>query len=180
MFKSIDLKSLDSTWTHARANREETLAKHSHEGWVDYVNAFCDSEPGEEVSPGVWVTLTHNFENSYLTKEFESFCERTLAAKDGMDLLRWFVDSGFHSTYGVCDSPEQFLASDVYKFYNERPEEFVANLIEVRKADQPAQGGWRWHKYGPYIGTHEKQCEYLADEEGIESVFCYHIILRAE
>jgi hypothetical protein len=51
-------------------------------------------------------------------------------------------------------------------------------LTEVRKDDQPKQGGWRWHKWGPYIGTHEKQFEYLADEEGIERVFCYHIVLR--
>ncbi|MCK9567534.1 hypothetical protein M0R72_01130 [Candidatus Pacearchaeota archaeon] len=151
MFKSIDLSSLESTWAYA---------------------------PGEEVSPGVWVTWTHNFENFYLTKEFESFCECTLAATDGVDPLKWFVDSGFRSTYGVCDSPEQFLASDVYKFYNERPEEFIATLTEVRKDDQPKQGGWRWHKWGPYIGTHEKQFEYLADEEGIERVFCYHIVLR--
>lgn len=155
MFKSINLSLLDSAWVHTRAHREETLAQHSHEGWVEYVNDFCDSEP-EEVSPGVWITLKHNFENSYLTKEFESFCERTLATNDGKDPLRWFLDSSGRSTYGVCDSPEQFLASDVYKFYNERPEEFV----------------------GPYIGTHDKQCEYLADEDGIERVFCYQIVLK--
>jgi hypothetical protein len=36
-------------------------------------------------------------------------------------------------------------------------------------------GGWRWHKWGPYIGTQEPKCEYIHDEPEIEEVFTYHV-----
>ena len=36
--------------------------------------------------------------------------------------------------------------------------------------------GWRWHKWGPYIGTQDPQCEYLADEPEIKEVFVYRFI----
>lgn len=178
MFKYIDLLSIDSIWTKAKNNKEEHLAKHNHEGWVEFVNAFCDSEPEDQVAPGVFLTWTNNFDNMYLSQDFESFPERILAALAGKEPLIWFRDNCGKSSYGVCDSVEQFLESDVYKFFNELPYEFVASLVEVKKSEQDSDGGWRWHKWGPYIGKHERKCEYLYDEDGIESVFCFHIILR--
>jgi len=177
MFKHIVLESLDSLWTQAKRNKDEMLARHTHEGWVEFVNAFCDSGPEEQIAPGLFLTWTHNFDNNYLSKDFHSYPEHILSILEGKDTLRWLIDTGNHSSYGVCDSVEQFLASDIYKFYNELPYEFVASLVEVKKSDQE-NDGWRWHKWGPYIGTYEKQHEYLRDEEGIESVFCFHISVR--
>lgn len=36
-------------------------------------------------------------------------------------------------------------------------------------------GGWRWHKWGEYIGVHEPQHEYLSCEQGIDYVLSYDL-----
>lgn len=76
--------------------------------------------------------------------------------------------------FGVCDSPEQLveLLPDEVK---DGTSEYVVSMVHLRKTDCDAQGGWRWHKWGPYIGKQEPQCEYLADEPVIEEVWTYHI-----
>ena len=38
-------------------------------------------------------------------------------------------------------------------------------LFFTKIHQEPGEGGWRWHKWGPYIGKHDIQCEYLADED---------------
>ena len=85
---------------------------------------------------------------------------------------------GYRSPYGVADDVEQILGH-----YPElRPDcdrQFVLTIHTLRKADEPADGGWRWHKWGPYIGREEPQCEYLHDEPTIEQVIVYHIYERA-
>lgn len=74
--------------------------------------------------------------------------------------------------YGVCDTPEQV----VNRFHLEsRPEKFFVSFVKIDRAAQPQDGGWRWHKWGPYIGTREPRCEYIADEPEIESVYTYRI-----
>ena len=82
--------------------------------------------------------------------------------------------------YGVCDNWEQVLSKcDRIKPYLESPEPFVVIVSEIRKESQPENGGWRWHKWGEYIGDKEPQCEYLHDEPDIDSVFVfgvYHVI----
>lgn len=79
-------------------------------------------------------------------------------------------------SYGVCDSPDQLLAKCPEIEASGRM--FVVTVTEVRRDAQDAEGGWRWCKWGPYIGDHEPQREYLADEPVIERVFCYHIYER--
>lgn len=79
---------------------------------------------------------------------------------------------------GVCDSLEQLKAKCPELDNSER--KFVVTLTKVRKGDQPSEGGWRWCKWGKYIGDHEIKYEYLADEKGIEKVFCYHIYEKIE
>jgi hypothetical protein len=53
---------------------------------------------------------------------------------------------------------------------------FTLAFTRVRKRDQPDEGGWRWHKWGEYIGEKSPQYEYLYDEGNeIEEVYCYHV-----
>ena len=77
-------------------------------------------------------------------------------------------------SFGVCDDVENFL-----EVYNEELEnsdrKFFAILTPVLKSDQPRDGGWRWHKWGRYIGKFEPECEYLCDEKDIEIVYLFHI-----
>lgn len=76
--------------------------------------------------------------------------------------------------YGVADNLEQVL--EYGERFVESPRQFVLSLCEMRKQDQPPEGGWRWHKWGRYIGKQNPQHEYLYDEENIESVFVFHFL----
>ena len=81
------------------------------------------------------------------------------------------------SCYGVCDSPEQFI--DRFKAALEQdPRTFVVSFAHIPKNpdNEGMGGGWRWHKWGPYIGDGKPQCEYLDDEEGFsDGVYIYHV-----
>jgi len=82
----------------------------------------------------------------------------------------------FFGSYGVADSIEQVL--EKYKPYVDDPKNhFCFAFTEVRKDQQPARWGWRWHKWGEYIGIQEPQCEYLYDEPIIESAWVFHVFL---
>jgi len=92
-----------------------------------------------------------------------------------VDTIKQYPEIGEIPDYGVCDSIEQFMerfgaeleASD---------RSFAVGFTEVVREEQSAGGGWRWHKWGPYIGTHDIQCEYLYDESGIERVFTFQLV----
>lgn len=47
-------------------------------------------------------------------------------------------------------------------------------MTSIYKNQQPPVGGWRWHKWGSYIGTYESKHEYLYDED-IDMIYVYHI-----
>lgn len=89
-----------------------------------------------------------------------------------------YPDLGEFGSYGVCDGVENLL-SKVTVLQDEK-RKFVVTLTSVKRANQPSDGGWRWHKWGEYIGAHEPQHEYLHDEEGIDEVFCYHVYERKQ
>ena len=77
--------------------------------------------------------------------------------------------------YGVCDSPDQFI--DRYeKGLEEDPRRLFVTFYRVAKANEPPKYGWRWRKWGPYIGDKTPQHEYLAEEdESFVSIYCYHV-----
>lgn len=79
----------------------------------------------------------------------------------------------YRGNYGVCDNVEQLLAR--YPELEAPGREFVVTVTPVRRADQPASGGWRWHKWGDYIGTQGPRHEYLFDDTHIDEVLVFHI-----
>jgi len=88
-----------------------------------------------------------------------------------------FKDGSYFGEYGVCDNYQQVL--EKYPFLNEDSNQYVLTVTVVKKSDQSESGGWRWHKWGEYIGTKNPQHEYLYDEDdSIQEVFCYHIYKR--
>jgi len=76
--------------------------------------------------------------------------------------------------YGVCDSPQQLLVSLPNEVLT-GPKKYVISMTQLLKENQNSGGGWRWHKWGPYIGMQNPQCEYLYDEPNIKEVWVYHI-----
>jgi hypothetical protein len=82
--------------------------------------------------------------------------------------------------YGVADNASQVL--DYYEFLYKRykdymeDKKFVILLTPIIRKLEPEYGGWRWHKWGQYIGKFESKCEYIHDETGIDYVYCFSII----
>lgn len=115
---------------------------------------FHNLPPSVEIIPGIY--QINSFGGTYILSDFERYPT---------------LDIG---PYGVCDSYEQIL-EQCPELVDSTDREFVITLTPVVKADQPAEGGWRWHKWGDYIGNLDPQYEYIYDEPFIEKVYCYHI-----
>jgi hypothetical protein len=76
-------------------------------------------------------------------------------------------------SYGVCDTPDQVL--EKYPALATCEMKFCICFVCIRKADQPRHDGWRWEKWGPYIGSQNPQRDYLADEPHIDKIYTFHI-----
>lgn len=80
--------------------------------------------------------------------------------------------ASFMADYGVADSYDQVLALYPQLVMSNR--KYILSFVTLRKEfEQP--GGWRWHKWGDYIGTQEPQAEYLYDEPVIEQIIIWHV-----
>ena len=113
-----------------------------------------NSEVVKKLQTGVY--LRGDFGNSNFLKEYDCYPK--------------LKDIG---SYGVCDNIENLL--NKCKELELSDIEFVIMLTEVDKYNQPEEGGWRWHKWGEYIGSKNPKFEYLYDEEDIDIVYCYSI-----
>jgi len=88
--------------------------------------------------------------------------------------LNYLCDENRAPDYGVCDSPEQFYRKYGKQLVND-VRQYCVCFCEIRREDQSEWGGWRYHKWGPYIGTQKPQHEYLYDDKHIEKVYTWHI-----
>ncbi len=84
---------------------------------------------------------------------------------------RW----NYPGAYGVCDSVENLLQK--IPLLKESRRHFVITVKTVRRdpSNRGKGGGWRWHKWGAYIGDQKPTTEYLDDEPEIEAIMVYHI-----
>lgn len=76
--------------------------------------------------------------------------------------------------YGLCDHWSQLLVKFPQLVSSVIP--YLVRVHEVRRQDQPESGGFRFHKWGSYIGAFldETHYEYLYDS-GLESVYTYEV-----
>lgn len=75
-------------------------------------------------------------------------------------------------SYGVADSVQQI--KQTYKFLDKSDRQFVCFITPIYREHQSDSGGFRFHKFGPYIGRHNITCEYLYDQTDIDVVYVYH------
>lgn len=108
---------------------------------------------------GVYICNHWNFH--YL---FDTKCER-------------YPELWDNNCYGVCDNIDQFFDHSLgRKVVNDFCRKFVISFVHISKKNQPAEEGWMWNKWGPYIGKGGPICEYLYDEVGFDDgVYTYHI-----
>ena len=85
-----------------------------------------------------------------------------------------FADIWNTPAYGICDNYAQVLEQfpDILSCSHNH----VLLVTLHRRADQDPHGGWRWNKWGEYIGVHEPTMEYLYDEPDITQVYTYSIL----
>ena len=75
---------------------------------------------------------------------------------------------------GVADTVEQVLAHHQNQV-DDPEKEYVLVVTPILRKHQPARGGWRWHKWGEYIGAHEVTREHLYDQPEIDFVLVYSL-----
>lgn len=86
---------------------------------------------------------------------------------------------GTFSFYGVADNLAQVV--EYLRPAIDNPDVPMCILVlKHLKSGQPAHDGFRAHKHGPYIGTHELTAEYLADEPNIDAVWTFSACLLTE
>lgn len=75
---------------------------------------------------------------------------------------------------GVADSPEQVDAL-IGDFLRTKEEHFVVILTPIYKNPAAAgtYGGWRWSRWGQYIGTQDPKTDYLDDDPVIDMVYVF-------
>lgn len=83
------------------------------------------------------------------------------------------------SPYGVCDSLDQLRGTEAWARIASDPRPMALVLTPFRRSDEGEQG-WRWHKWGEYVGLQDPQCEYLYDEPIIELVYAFETITLAK
>ena len=121
------------------------------------------SQQAKEIRTGVY-EIGHFGSSQFLGRGYEQYPE-----------LSHINDDGYIGCYGVCDGIENLL--EVCPMLETSQRKFVVTLKKVVRdlTNRGKGGGWRWHKWGQYIGAHTPTAEYLDDEMGIDAVFVYHI-----
>lgn len=71
--------------------------------------------------------------------------------------------------FGVCDN-----ASQILKYFAPKNDEIVL-MVPVIRDWEPEMGGWRWHKWGSYIGVQNLSHEYIYNDKDIDVVFCFTV-----
>lgn len=79
-------------------------------------------------------------------------------------------------SHGVADNYQQVLTYEHDRRVADPDHLYIVQVSIMRREDQSPKDGWRWSKWGPYIGTQVHQADYLADEPDISEVMIYRFI----
>lgn len=128
----------------------------------------------EKIDTGLYLCPHFNFNYEMKDGTYRSYrSEKDFFSLKLEDLIPE-TDDFYFNEYGVCDSPTQFMEK-VGKELIASDRLFVVSFTRLLRKEQDPDGGWRWHKWGPYIGNQSPQCEYLYDEKDIDEVYTYHV-----
>lgn len=75
---------------------------------------------------------------------------------------------------GICDNASQVLET-YHKLVDDPNRLYVVFLSPVFKCDQQPEAGFKWKRYGKYIGVHKRKESLLVDEPDIGFIFKYNI-----
>lgn len=90
-----------------------------------------------------------------------------------------FAPTYHKKQYGVADSIDQIKEYFKEEIEDQNRKYFIAvTPVYQDKENKGKGGGWRWHKWGEYIGKLDPKYEYLDDEDfgnDFEYVICFHL-----
>lgn len=135
-----------------------------------------------------WKQIHNDYKEIYFPKEIVSgvFLEKSLVPLHLKEIFSTAPSIGEYNpypadinddipfSYGVCDNYEQILEK-IPQLVSDPNRKFFIILKEILKSEQSKHGGWRWCKWGPYIGTQNSVADYLFDEPEIEKIICFQI-----
>lgn len=122
--------------------------------------------------------FTNHHEITYRQSKTDLHC---LGVSDNATQIKKLIERCLYEyQYGNSNTHEYFFdGEDLVDYMNEfkdQPLEFVILLTPIVNHHDPSNwGGWRWHKWGEYIGQHTPACEYLDHEIGIDFVFVWEL-----
>lgn len=154
---------------------------HKHKRWEDY--KFSDNyvlEEMLEIEHGIYKgerafnlsidywSLQNARNDIYMIKNDGTF----ISYYDLNPKLKLDYENAIDS-YGVADNVEQ--VKEHFKVLFDTDLEFCISVCPVKRKEQPQRGGWRWDRYGKYIGTQKPQSECLYDEPKIKEVLMFRL-----
>ena len=84
------------------------------------------------------------------------------------------IDDVWYSPYGLCDNYHQVLEHYKDSKFISSNEKWCLLLSPIFRKDQAEHGGFRYHKWGEYIGNQNPTHVYLYDDKHIDMVISYH------
>lgn len=98
---------------------------------------------------------------------------KDLSRAELQKLQKTYTDQYYFKGYGVCDNEDQVYR--MYKWLEQQDDEYCIFLTPIFKEHQPPSGGWRWEKWGSYIGNQKSQADYLYNEPDIDLIYVYSV-----
>ena len=145
-----------------REEKKERFFK-NYFGKTKYIGVYYSYRSDSEID---------EFSKQKCPRGTEEYYKKLNSFEDSLD--RMYFEKN-HWDYGIADNIEQVIE---YYYKNEKGY-FKGNHVilyyEINKNANKPHSGWRWHKWGEYIGIQNNCCEYLNDEPEIERVICFNI-----
>ena len=80
----------------------------------------------------------------------------------------------YECAYGLCDNYQQ--AINTFSKYANSENKYCLFVTPIYREDQPEKYGFRYHKWGDYIGTQWFQHTYLYDDKHIDVIYSFKFI----
>lgn len=134
---------------------------------------FADDVPTTRVHRGVYEAHI-NFDKEIedlIVEDYPGFYH------ESPEWDRWHEYTGNPAaSFGVVDHWSQLPLAAL----DADPRNLLVYLGRHRRVDQSPDGGWRWHKWGPYLGVHSPETsteyEYLYDAIDVVEVWTYRVV----
>lgn len=123
----------------------------------------------ERVGKGFYINKDFSFDKWFLRQYYGYNVEDSY-----VKILSHLKEHGLRS-FGVADSIEQ--VKEYYKELEASPEKFIVIMTPVYRKNESSYGGFRFHKWGRYIGEHALKHEYFYDHKDMDVIYTFRVLM---